>query len=69
MQIACYTGHLGLFCHHILPCVQSHELIEVSCAIFMQLIKPQRASVQAVYELCGHVYLNPRVQHDVVDLR
>lgn len=35
----------------------------------MQLVKPQCASVQAVYELCGHVYLNPRVQHDVVDLR
>ena len=24
---------------------------------------------QPLYELCGHVYLNPRVQHDVVDLR
>ena len=27
------------------------------------------ATGQSVYELCGHVYLNPRVQHDVVDLR
>ncbi|CAK0788001.1 hypothetical protein CVIRNUC_011223 [Coccomyxa viridis] len=24
---------------------------------------------QPLYELCGHMYLNPRVQHDVVDLR
>jgi hypothetical protein len=22
-----------------------------------------------VYELCGHVYLNPRAKHDVIDLR
>ncbi|EIE22119.1 Mov34-domain-containing protein [Coccomyxa subellipsoidea C-169] len=30
---------------------------------------PPTPTGQAVYELCGHVYLNPRVQHDVVDLR
>ena len=24
---------------------------------------------QSLYELCGHVYLNPKVQHDVIDLR
>ena len=24
---------------------------------------------QKVYELCGHVYINPRVKHTVVDLR
>lgn len=30
---------------------------------------PQTATGQSVYELCGHVYLNPRMQHDVVDLR
>ena len=26
-------------------------------------------SGQELYELCGHVFLNPRVQHEVVDLR
>eukprot|EP00891_Asterochloris_glomerata_P004084 jgi/Astpho2/4084/e_gw1.00063.186.1_t len=24
---------------------------------------------QSLYELCGHVYLNPKVRHDVIDLR
>ena len=24
---------------------------------------------QPLYELCGHVYLNERLKHDVVDLR
>ena len=30
---------------------------------------PTTETGQSLYELCGHVYLNPRVQHDVVDLR
>ncbi|KAL3139530.1 hypothetical protein ABBQ38_003853 [Trebouxia sp. C0009 RCD-2024] len=30
---------------------------------------PATETGQSLYELCGHVYLNPRVQHDVVDLR
>ena len=30
---------------------------------------PATPTGQSLYELCGHVYLNPRVQHDVVDLR
>lgn len=30
---------------------------------------PATSTGQSLYELCGHVYLNPRVQHDVVDLR
>ena len=24
---------------------------------------------QPIYEVCGHVYLNPRLQHEVLDLR
>ncbi len=30
---------------------------------------PSTQTGQSLYELCGHVYLNPRVKHDVVDLR
>ena len=30
---------------------------------------PPTGTGQEVYELCGHVYLNPRAKHDVVDLR
>ena len=30
---------------------------------------PETGTGQEVYELCGHVYLNGRVQHEVVDLR
>ncbi len=30
---------------------------------------PPTHTGQPMYELCGHVYLNPRLQHDVVDLR
>jgi STAM-binding protein len=30
---------------------------------------PPTATGQALYELCGHVYLNGRLRHDVVDLR
>lgn len=30
---------------------------------------PQTDTGQEVYELCGHVYLNPRATHEVVDLR
>ncbi|KAK9823292.1 hypothetical protein WJX72_001654 [[Myrmecia] bisecta] len=30
---------------------------------------PPTETGQPIYELCGHVYLNPRVKHDVVDLR
>lgn len=30
---------------------------------------PPTSTGQAVYELCGHVYLNPRVGHEVIDLR
>lgn len=30
---------------------------------------PPTPTGQPLYELCGHVYLNPRVCHDVVDLR
>ena len=30
---------------------------------------PSTATGQPLYELCGHVYLNPRVGHEVLDLR
>ncbi|KAK9868937.1 hypothetical protein WJX84_002248 [Apatococcus fuscideae] len=30
---------------------------------------PPTHTGQPMYELCGHVYLNPRLNHDVVDLR
>ncbi|KAK9863248.1 hypothetical protein WJX84_001405, partial [Apatococcus fuscideae] len=30
---------------------------------------PPTHTGQPMYELCGHVYLNPRLRHDVVDLR
>lgn len=30
---------------------------------------PPTATGQEVYELCGHVYLNPRTKHEVLDLR
>ena len=30
---------------------------------------PPTETGQEVYELCGHVYLNPRVKHETVDLR
>jgi len=30
---------------------------------------PATETGQKIYELCGHVYLNPRVKHSVVDLR
>ena len=30
---------------------------------------PTPPTGQPIYELCGHVYLNPRTQHEVVDLR
>jgi STAM-binding protein len=30
---------------------------------------PRTSTGQEEYELCGHVYLNDRVRHDVVDLR
>ena len=30
---------------------------------------PATETGQKIYELCGHVYLNPRVKHTVVDLR
>lgn len=30
---------------------------------------PPTETGQEVYELCGHVYINPRAKHDVVDLR
>jgi STAM-binding protein len=30
---------------------------------------PPTATGQEVYELCGHVYLNPRAKHEVLDLR
>ncbi|CAL8467347.1 g6884 [Coccomyxa elongata] len=30
---------------------------------------PPTSTSQPVYELCGHVYLNPRVGHEVIDLR
>lgn len=30
---------------------------------------PATATGQKIYELCGHVYVNPRVKHQVIDLR
>ncbi len=30
---------------------------------------PPTDTGQELYELCGHVYINPRAKHDVVDLR
>lgn len=30
---------------------------------------PETSTGQELYELCGHVYLNDRVKHEVVDLR
>lgn len=30
---------------------------------------PSTETGQPIYELCGHVYLNPRVKHEIVDLR
>lgn len=30
---------------------------------------PSTETGQPVYELCGHVFLNERLQHDVIDLR
>jgi STAM-binding protein len=30
---------------------------------------PETSSGQEIYELSGHVFLNDRVKHDVVDLR
>ena len=30
---------------------------------------PRTATGQPLYELCGHVFLNPQLKHDVVDLR
>ena len=30
---------------------------------------PTPETGQSIYELCGHVYLNPRIQHEVIDLR
>ena len=30
---------------------------------------PPTSTGQPIYELCGHVYLNPRAKHQVVDLR
>lgn len=30
---------------------------------------PPTATGQEVYELCGHVFLNPRTKHEVLDLR
>lgn len=30
---------------------------------------PATSTGQPIYELCGHVYLNPRVDFEVVDLR
>lgn len=30
---------------------------------------PPTATGQEVYELCGHVFLNPRTKHQVLDLR
>lgn len=30
---------------------------------------PDTHTGQELYELCGHVYLNPRAKHTVIDLR
>ena len=30
---------------------------------------PPTETGQELYESCGHVYLNPRTKHDIVDLR
>lgn len=30
---------------------------------------PPTETGQKVYELCGHVFINPRIGHTVVDLR
>ena len=30
---------------------------------------PRTETGQELYELCGHVFLNPQLKHDVVDLR
>jgi len=30
---------------------------------------PETSTGQPIYELCGHVYLNPRVQLETIDLR
>jgi hypothetical protein len=30
---------------------------------------PTPSTGQPVYELCGHVFLNPRAKHSVIDLR
>lgn len=30
---------------------------------------PETSTGQELYELCGHVYLNPRAKHSVIDLR
>lgn len=39
------------------------------CALRGFHTHPPTDTGQDLYELCGHVYLNPRTQHDVVDLR